>query len=274
MKKIDQVRAKGDRELEASLLARPEVKKTIEAFERNADQIGARRQLLGTSLRLLPEMAPNLHRSIRECEESLGMDQPIEVYVYPSASFNAAAVRPENGMLFVMFSSSLLEAFDAQELKFVIGHELGHHYYEHHRIPVGVITQSQEAMSPSVALEIFAWQRHAEISCDRAGLLCTNSLDSAANALFKLSSGLSKYDLKISMDQFIEQAGELRREVELSAASDESPRQDWFSSHPFSPLRLVAAKHFMESELMNGATRAADLESQVEDLMGEMSPSY
>ena len=54
-----------------------------------------------------------------------------------------------------------------------------------------------------------------------------------------------------------------------------APKEDWFSTHPFSPLRVRALKLFDESEFAKkGGTKALDLEMGVQGLMSLMEPSY
>ena len=182
------LQAQGDTDASERLLADREVQRAIERFEKDADKLGARRQLLGTAMRLSPEMAPDIAATMDACRSVLGIELPVETYVYPSPQFNAAAIRPERGLLLVMLSSSLLEAFESDELKFVIGHELGHHLFDHHRIPGGALLGGEVQIGAALALQLFAWQRYAEISSDRAGLACAGRLEPAAHALFKLST--------------------------------------------------------------------------------------
>ena len=126
----DDLRAQGERDLAERLLKEPEVRAAIERAERGAEDFGARRHLLGSAMRLAPDMAPDVDGMLQACRKTLGIELPLETYVYPSPDFNAAAVRPERGMMFVMVSSSLLEAFEPDELRFVLGHELGHQMFE------------------------------------------------------------------------------------------------------------------------------------------------
>jgi tellurite resistance protein len=269
------LQATGDREAAESLLREPDVRRAIERFEKRAKEVGARRHLLATALRLTPEMAPDVHGIVEGCRTALGIQTPLEVYVYPEAQFNAAAVRPEGGRLFLMLSSALLEAFEADELRFVIGHELGHHLFEHHRIPVSALLQGPDPMGPALALRLFSWQRYAEISADRAGLACAGSLEPAARALFKLASGLRGDRVHARIDQFLAQVAELRDEESRAATAESPARSDWFATHPFSPLRLRAADLCARSELVAaGGTPRARLEAEVDELMGIMGPSY
>lgn len=213
------LRATGESDLAQRILREPGVRNAIERYEKLMEESGARRHLLATALRLTPEMAPEVHQIVEACRVTLGLNTPLETYVYPELQYNAAAVRPERGRLFVMLSAGLLEGFESDELRFVIGHELGHHLFEHHKIPVGALLGTSVG-EPGLPLRLFAWQRYAEISSDRAGLLCAGGLEPAARGLFKLASGLRGSRVKVRIDQFLAQVGDLREESERLAKAD------------------------------------------------------
>lgn len=270
-----QLRARGDRDLFDRLMQERDIQRAIERFDREAGESGARRQLLGTAMRLSPEMAPDVHEMMQSCRQTLRIELPVETYVYPSAAFNAAAVRPEGGLLLVMLSSGLLEAFEPDELKYVIGHELGHHLFAHHRIPTSALLAGDAPITPALALQLFAWQRYAEISADRAGLVCAGGFEPVARGLFKLASGLRGGRIRILIDKFVSQIGDLQAEASRHEKADAKARADWFSTHPFSPLRLRAAELFAQSALVQTDGSDVDqLERDVQDLMSLMDPSY
>ncbi len=273
--KAQSIRYQNDKEMYETLLKNKEVisvNKAIEKMEEDGP-LGTRRRLLGTSVRLSRNMAPQVHKMADECIETLEMDIPHELYVYSSPQFNAACFKPEDGQLFVMFSSSLLEAFEGSELKFVIGHEFGHHVYKHHDIPIGYLLKGKQRPDPRLALDLFAWSRNAEISADRAGAVCARNLDGVARALFKLSSGLSDKIIKFSLEDFLQQVDEMQ--LEDGQPGQGAPKEDWFSTHPFSPLRVHALKLFHESELMtDNGNSTENLEVGVHRLMSLMEPSY
>ena len=158
----------------ATLSEHPEVQKAYEAIARHEETTpsGIRRRLLATSVRLSPRMAPDVHRMADDCAERLQIGIPHELYAYAGPQFNAACFKPEDDRVCVMFSSGLLEAFEGTELKFVVGHELGHHVYRHHDIPIGLLLRGREKPDPRLALDLFSWSRYAEISADRAGAFC------------------------------------------------------------------------------------------------------
>lgn len=273
--KAQKIRCKNDMELFEKLSSESIVADTNEKLRRYEEDHPSRlrRKLLSTSVRLSEGMGPGIHNLAKTCINKLEVDISVELYVYPSPSFNAACFKPEDDRLFVMFSSSLLESFNQKELQFVLGHELGHHIYKHHDIPIGYLLNQDKAVDPELVLELFTWSRYAEISADRAGAHCCHDLYSAAKALFKLASGLSGRSIVFSLDDFLDQ-------VEDMAAADHgpgvgAPQEDWFTTHPFSPLRVKALKLFYDSKFeRNDGISETELEVAVQEILGMMEPSY
>jgi len=270
----DDIRCANDLTLFEKLKQNRDVVRVNEQIQRHEAEgpTGIRRNLLSTSVRLTPGMAPDIAKMADECIEKLGVELPLELYVYSSPQFNAACFKPENDRLYVMFSSSLLEGFSSQELKFVMGHELGHHVYDHHAVPIGYLLRGETRPDPQLALELFAWSRYAEISADRAGAHCAQDMDAVAQALFKLSSGLTSKIIQFSLDDFVKQVDDMQIGDQLPGKG--APQSDWFSTHPFSPLRVKALKLFEQSELHGGEGSKVDLEVGVQAVMSLMEPSY
>jgi uncharacterized tellurite resistance protein B-like protein len=272
----ENIRCDNDLRHQQTLLEDPLVKRVKEEIDRLSEKgpMGVRRKLLSSSVRLSRAMSPEVHRMADHCVEKLGVDIPLELYAYASPQFNAACFKPEEGRLFVMFSSALLEAFDDNELLFVVGHELGHYVYQHHDIPVGYILNGQQRPPPALALQLFAWTRYAEISADRAGAYCADDFDAVARALFKLASGLtSDRIVHFKLKEFLRQLDEMQA-VDAEPGQG-APMQDWFATHPFSPLRVKALLLFHRSRLMatDGMTKEK-LELSVQAMMGMMEPNY
>ncbi len=81
--------------------------------------------------------------------------------------------------------------------------------------------------------------------------------------------------MRVSIAEFLAQVGDLRLEAEQQDIEVQARRGDWFATHPFSPLRLKAAELCAASEVMtDGGTPRATLESEVQELMTLMDPSY
>ena len=271
----DDLRSKQDIEISRQLMETKEVKRVNEMIEKREQEgpMGTRRRLLSTSVRLSRNMAPWLHEMADDCMQKLGVEIPLELYVYASPSYNAACVKPEDGRLFIMFSSSLLEAFKGSELRFVVGHELGHYLYGHHDIPIGYLLNGKARPSPKLALELTTWSRYAEISADRAGAHCAQDPVGVARSLFKLASGLSSTLVEFNMDEFMNQVDEMQ--TDDAQAGQGAPQEDWFMTHPFSPLRVRALRLYDSSVLAKkDGSSVAELEAGVQVLMTIMEPSY
>jgi uncharacterized tellurite resistance protein B-like protein len=270
------IRCDNDIKIAQNLLNHMLVRRVKDQVDREAEKgpMGMRRRLLSTSVRLSRSMSPTVHKMADHCIEKLGVDLPLELYAYASPQFNAACFKPEEGRLFVMFSSGLLEAFDENELMFVVGHEFGHHVYQHHDMPVGYILNGTQRPSANLALQLFAWTRYAEISADRAGAFCANDLEAVAKALFKLASGLtSNRIVSFNLSEFLHQLDEMQ--ATDAEPGQGAPMEDWFSTHPFSPLRVKALQLFHQSGLMlPGGIDKAELELHVQGMLGMMEPDY
>jgi len=275
MKAAD-IRCSNDLKMFENLMGSQDVIKANEYLKRQSGDAGSpiRRHLLSRSVRLTKAMSPSMHAMAENCISKLGVSMPLELFVYSSPQFNAACFKPEDNKLYVMFSSSLLEGFSESELMFVMGHELGHHVYGHHDIPIGIMLKGENRPSAKQALELFAWSRYAEISADRAGAHCAQDPNAVASALFKLASGLTGDFVEFDLDDFVKQVDEMMV-VDQNAAISEAESQDWFSTHPFSPMRVKALQLFEASKLSTrGSMDVNELEVKVQALMSLMEPSY
>lgn len=269
------LRFRGDLDRATQLVRHPAVVAAIEARAARGLTRDIRRDLLGNALRLSGSLAPEVSRVVEHCRASLGVDTAVEIYVYPSPQFNAGCTAPDTERVYVMLSSSLVDAFAPDELTFVVGHELGHHLFAHHSIPAGeLLGDGPDALNdPGLALDLFAWQRTAEISADRAGLACARALTNAGRAMFKLTSGLAGSRVAIDLAEFLHQAADLARADVASPDSDEL-RRDWFTTHPFSPLRIRALQLASQAPPFGTELGADTADAEISDLLAVMEPRY
>jgi uncharacterized tellurite resistance protein B-like protein len=178
----------------------------------------------------------------------------------------------------MVLTSALLEKFSEKELAFVIGHEIGHYLFEHTRFPVDYILQNHGGrLSPLHAMKLYAWIRNAEITADRVGMICCGDFDVAANTFFKLSSGITATAFQFSLKDYLAQLDDLKGEV----SGEEADPQDWFSTHPFNPMRLKALEVFVQGQAYHqlagktgGRLSSEQVENEVSELMKMMEPSY
>jgi Zn-dependent protease with chaperone function len=202
-------------------------------------------ELLGRSVKVGPKQFPRVHALANEAADTLGIKHPT-VYIVNSPVMNAATFGTNENSV-IMVHSALVDHFSDEELLSVIGHECGHIHNSHvvyltalHylRFMAGAVFRA--LMAPA-EVALMGWLRRAEITCDRAGLLCCRDLDVATRALTKLALGSAKLYDQLNMDAFMDQYEEIQeglgRYSEIRA------------SHPMLPKRVISLKHFADSAL-------------------------
>ncbi len=271
--RLDEARFTGDLSGEEAIRSDPELGRMVEAATSGASGSSIRQHFLSTAVRVDPKVLPGLAQAFEDIHNRTELGHPMEAYVHADQHINACVVRGSE-RIFVVLSSAAVERLTSEELDFVIGHELGHASYGHLELPVGVVLNSQPNVQARQAMQLLAWQRKAEISADRAGLLCCGSLDIAATALFKTLSGLSIDGLAIDPQEFAGQWNDLAGEVQKQGRGDH-----WLSTHPFPPLRMKALIAFWDSDRADRLIAAAAgtnsidrTDNEIESLLAMMDP--
>jgi Zn-dependent protease with chaperone function len=148
-----------------------------------------------------------LEAEVEQCARTLGITRPA-VYVRNSP-FAQAYVTRAFGVEHLVLTSGLLDLYAGRpgELRFVIGHELGHVKCGHQElkakafglmsaiqaINLAVVPDKYQAVLPTLGLgRLYTWCRESEISADRAGLLCFGEPKVAYQAIMRLQHGLNK----------------------------------------------------------------------------------
>ncbi|HSF81821.1 MAG TPA: M48 family metallopeptidase [Anaerolineales bacterium] len=135
--------------------------------------------------------APALHQLFQQCQARL---QPgnVQAFVVPSKTLNAYTFGLDDPKVVVLYSA-LLKVMDEGELRFIIGHEMGHVRLGHTRLNsfVGGMAGIPSASTASAVLTLafLWWNRACEYSADRAGLLACGKPEKAITALIKLVAG-------------------------------------------------------------------------------------
>lgn len=208
-------------------------------------QTVGRNELLGHAVKVGPKQFPKIHKLVVECSETLGITPPT-LYIVSSPIANAATFGT-NEESFIMVHSALIDHMTDAELKSVIGHECGHIHNSHvvYLTAMHYLTRMASQYVRWVAgpamLALSGWSRRAEVTCDRAGLLCAGSLDVSTRALTKLALGSKKLYEDLNIEAFLDQNREggdgIGRFAEMTA------------SHPWLPKRILALRAFAGSEL-------------------------
>lgn len=171
---------------------------------------------MGMAVRCGPHQYKTLHGIMRDCANVLDMPEP-ELYVCSNPFPNAFAGGVERP--YITLRSSIIDTMSDEQLYHLIGHELGHIKAKHvlygsiasllfplldllGRRTAGVTDVATYALT----LAFYEWSRQAEFSADRAGLLCSQSLDLSLQAQISLTAGPHRFREEMSLEAFMDQA--------------------------------------------------------------------
>jgi Zn-dependent protease with chaperone function len=177
-----------------------------------------RMEHLGSAVRTSDRQFGRLHAMVRDAAAVLDLPRVPELYVKQSPELNAYTM----GMAepFVVLHTALVDLMDADELRFIVGHELGHamsghcmyHTIARHLVVLGAMAASVPLGGIGVQVLLAAlgeWSRKSELSSDRAGLLVGQDRQAALRALMKLAGGSHLHEMDI--EEFLLQAAEYAR---------------------------------------------------------------
>lgn len=213
-----------------------------------------RNQLLGHAVKVSDRQFPRIQRIAQKCADTLQIATP-QIYIVNSASLNAATYGTTEES-FIMVHSMLVDHYSDEELLTVIGHECGHIHNSHvvYNTTLHILTQVVSAVASWIAqpaiLALRAWSRRAEITCDRAGMLCSKSDVVSARALTKLALGSRKLYEEFNLEAFLDQYEEGKEGI--------GKYMEAFASHPYLPKRVLSMRVFAESELYKKAAGLGD----------------
>jgi uncharacterized tellurite resistance protein B-like protein len=272
----DDVRYRGDAMDVEELTRTYRVDDYLNTFEENRRQAdrGIREKLIKHGIRLSERISPRIYRLFGEVCDRFGVEARAEVFCLPATEVNAFAtidVRESGTYSLIGVTSSALERLEDAELRFILGHELGHILFGNNRLD-GLLSTSKDnpdiTVLPAFGESLFLrWRKKAEISSDRAGLLAAGDFRASATALLKATFGLSEKNLNLDVEALVSQVDEIKGHQELM---DEA-----FASHPLLPIRLKALELFARSgkAARNGFVPAAppDVDdSKLEDGVDEL----
>lgn len=245
----DDVRYRGDAMDVEELTRTYRVNDYLNTFEENRRQAdrGIREKLIKHGIRLSQRISPRIYRLFGEVSAAFGVaDAQAEVFCLPAQEVNAFAtidVREARAYSLIGVTSSALERLEDGELRFILGHELGHILFGNNRLD-GLVSTSKDnpaiTVLPAFGESLFLrWRKKAEVSSDRAGVLAAGDFRSSATSLLKATFGLSEKNLNLDIEALVGQVDEIKGHPELM--------EEAFASHPLLPIRLKALELFSRS---------------------------
>ena len=199
------------------------------------------RNLLAQAQRINPRDTPRLARLVAESAARL-QARSVQAFVVPDDTLNAYTFGLSSPKVLVLHSA-LLHVMDEDDLRFIVGHELGHirlgHTWLNSLIGGLAGTPSPFLASTLLAMAFLWWNRACEYSADRAGLLACGKPHKAIATLVKLAGGAEART-----------RGELAQVLQHIEAEDDhvlSNLSETLTTHPMTIRRIEALRRYAAS---------------------------
>lgn len=153
------------------------------------------------AVRVSDTQLPELNQLVETCCKNLGLERP-DVYVMQRNIWNAFATKIFGRRMVVLYSGavdSILLRGNLQQLTWLIGHELGHHWAGH------LNWRQRLAKLGGWLIWVHLWHsRRAELTSDRVGLYCAASTKASQLALMNLTVGAQLAN-QVNVDEAVKQ---------------------------------------------------------------------
>lgn len=224
-----------------------------------------RSMLEGHSFKVEEGTLTRYYNIFNEIKEALQFTEPVDFYITGDSSVNAFAIaaQEEGEPNIINVNSSLIQLMTDDELRFVIGHEMGHLINKNATLVklINFVFPHNATIPITLQYKIRLWQQLSELVADRFGYMAMPNLNVCISAFFKMSSGLDFNKMDMKVEAFLE---------------DNKKRLDYFrndkginfATHPINPIRVEALNQFSKSAFFNEkGTSKEELEKGMENLI-------
>lgn len=214
-----------------------------------------RQQLTASGVQAGPRQFPEIYEMTLACAKRLGIGSP-NVFVLHDQSINAATYASDTVSPTIYVTSGAVERLTPGELKCVIGHECGHVHNEHMVYQsiadlvmaaiygsAGLLGGLLPYLSEATVILFYEWMRAAEVTCDRAGMICGDNVEDAIGVNKKLAYGsFLNQEIEVDIEELRAQFGD------LSAVA--SVFTEIGKDHPSSIRRVLTSEAFTHCDIL------------------------
>ncbi|WSS19964.1 M48 family metallopeptidase [Streptomyces sp. NBC_01190] len=241
---------------------------------------------LSDSVRVSDEQFAHLNAMLRDACYILDLEKVPLLYVSQNPQPNAMCIGMDEPI--IVLTTGLVELLDEEEMRAVVGHEVGHALSGHSVYRTILLFLTNLALRVSwiplgnvavlaLVTALREWFRKSELSADRAGLLVGQDVRASMRGLMKLAGGNHLHEMNV--DAFLKQADEYEAAGDLRDSVlkilNVLPR-----SHPFTTIRAAELRKWSASReyqrLMDGhyPRRTEDKDTSVGDAFRESAQHY
>lgn len=214
-----------------------------------------RSNMEGHSLKVAPELLPDMYELCISVKSKLGFNAPVDFYITGDSTVNAfsVAAEKEGQPHIVNINSGLIALMTHEELKFVIGHELGHLINKDTSLSRLISFVFPEGSTPPITLlyKIRLHSQLAELVADRYGFMATENLEACVTAFFKMASGLDLLKMNVSIDVLLQ---DNLKHLEYFLNDKGLSR----ATHPVNPIRVQAINLFANAKSQEELEKGMD----------------
>lgn len=205
---------------------------------------GLRSAMEGHSFKVEKRLMSHLHDLLYGVKEKLGFADPVDFYITGDSTVNAwtiAAAR-EGEPHIVNINSALINLMTDDELRFVVGHELGHLMNKNTEMLrlIGFVFPHGTVPPLVLQYKIRLWEQLSELTADRYGYMAVENLEACLSAFFKMTSGLDITKINMQVDAYLE---ENLKHLEYFI-NDKGLSRD---THPVNPIRVQSLNLYATS---------------------------
>ena len=213
---------------------------------------GIRLIFQANAVRVGPNQFPRLHNLMTDVRTTMDWQEEVPLFVTQTPIVNAGAYGVDHP--FIVLNSGAVDLLDDDELRALLGHELGHVMSGHvlyRTVTVLILTLGFRNL-PFLAgivllpiqLALLEWYRKSELSSDRAGLLASQDRTDTMRVFLKLAGGGTMSEM--NLDAFMEQAREYH---EMGGPVDAIYKilNTLGMTHPFHTLRAAELQEWIDS---------------------------
>lgn len=212
---------------------------------------GIRLLFQANAVRVGPKQFPRINALYTDVLTSMDWSERPELFVSQTPFVNAGAFGMDRP--FIVINSGAVKLLDDDEMRALLGHELGHVMSGHalyHTILVLIVFVGMNflpflagiVLAP-IEFALLEWYRKSELSSDRAGLLAAQDPIASMRMFLKMAGGgdVKEMDLQAFLDQakeYEETGGALDRMFKILNTLPQS--------HPFNTLRAAELERWIK----------------------------
>lgn len=224
-----------------------------------------RSMLEGHSFKVEEGTLSRYYAIFNEIKGALQFTEPVDFYITGDPSVNAFAIaaQEEGEPNIINVNSSLIQLMTDDELRFVIGHEMGHLINKNATLVklINFVFPHGATIPITLQYKIRLWQQLSELVADRFGYMAMPNLNVCISAFFKMSSGLDFNKMDMKVEAFLE---DNKKRLEYFR-NDKGIN---FATHPINPIRVEALNQFSKSVFFNEkGTNKEELEKGMDELI-------